>query len=502
MSNKKVIVIGSGFAGLSAATTLAAYGCEVTVLEKNDDLGGRARQLKDAGFTFDMGPSWYWMPDVFEHYFGFFGKRPEDYYSLIRLDPSYRVVFGKDDHIDVPANMQEFKDLLESMEKGAGKQLEKFLTQAAYKYQKGINELVYKPGRSITEFLSFRLMLDMTRMDIFQSIYTHLRKYFKHEKILQLMEFPVLFLGAVPQNTPALYSLMNYADIKLGTWYPMGGMYKVVAGMVALAKEKGVRFVTGQTVEGIITDKGKAIGVKTQNNSYEADAVVGGADYHHLEQDVLTDRDRNYSEAYWEKRIMAPSSLLFYLGIDKKLDNLRHHVLFFDRDFGPHAKEIYERPVWPADPLFYVSAASITDPEVAPEGKENLVILIPVAPGLEDTDEIRERYFNIVINRLEALTDQEIRTHIIFKKSFAHRDFIADYNSYKGNAYGLANTLWQTAILKPSLKSKKLSNFFYTGQLTVPGPGVPPSLISGMVVANEVVKDMKWSKPRNIKPIT
>jgi len=242
MAKRKVVVIGSGFAGLSTATYLASEGCDVTVLEKNKDLGGRARQFKAEGFTFDMGPSWYWMPDVFEKYFETFGKKVSDYYELERLDPSYHVLFGKDDILKVPAKMQEFKNMLEELEPGSGKQLDKFLEQAAYKYEKGINDLVYKPGRSLTEFMSVKLLFDMVRMDIFSSIYSHVRKFFKNERIIRLMEFPILFLGALPENTPALYSLMNYADISLGTWYPKGGMHKIVEGMVKLAEEKGVKF--------------------------------------------------------------------------------------------------------------------------------------------------------------------------------------------------------------------------------------------------------------------
>lgn len=489
MANKKVIVIGSGFAGLSTATYLANQGCEVTVLEKNKDLGGRARQFKAEGFTFDMGPSWYWMPDVFEKYFETFGEKVSDYYDLQRLDPSYHVVFGKDDILKVPANMQEFKNMLELLEKGSGEQLDKFLEQAAYKYEKGINDLVYKPGRSLTEFMSIKLLFDMVRMDIFSSIYSHVRKFFKNERIIRLMEFPILFLGALPENTPALYSLMNYADISLGTWYPKGGMHKIVEGMVKLAEEKGVKFITDQEVLSVDCEGKLAKKVITKNATYEADVVVSSADYQHTDQSILPENFRNYDKNYWESRTMAPSSLIFYLGIDKRIEGLVHHNLFFDHDFGPHAKEIYENPKWPEAPLFYVSAPSKTDDTVAPEGKENVFILMPVAPGLEDNEEIREKYYDLIMDRMEKILGEDIKKYVTYKRSYAHNDFINDYHSFKGNAYGLANTLKQTAILKPALKNKKLKNFYYAGQLTVPGPGVPPSLISGQVVGKEVMKD-------------
>jgi phytoene desaturase len=489
--SKKVIVVGAGFAGLSAATTLASKGYQVTILEKNSSAGGRARVFQAEGFTFDMGPSWYWMPDVFETYFQRFGKKVSDYYELVRLDPSYRICFGDNDFVNIPAKMEELYQLFESYEKGSGKQLEKFLKQAAYKYQVGINNLVYKPSRSIWEFVDIKLLIDMIRMNIFESFYKHARRFFKNEKLLKLIEFPILFLGAIPQNTPALYSLMNYADMSLGTWYPMGGMHKIVEGMVALAEEKGVKILYNQEVKKINVVDGKARQVVTNQGAFEVDAVVAGADYHHIDQQVLEKPYRNYSESYWDKRVMSPSSLIFYLGINKKLQNMKHHTLFFDEDFALHSHEIYTQPQWPSKPLFYVSVPSQTDASVAPEGMENIFILIPVAVGLQDNEETREYYYNLVMDRFERLTGQNIREAVIYKRSYAHQDFSSDYHSFKGNAYGLANTLMQTAILKPSLKSKKVKNLYFTGQLTVPGPGVPPSLISGQVVAEELAKEIR-----------
>lgn len=488
--SKKIGVIGSGFSSLSAACHLAKAGNEVIVLEKNNSPGGRARQLVDSGFVFDMGPSWYWMPDVFEHFFAQFDKKPSDYYELIRLDPSYRVKF-KDDYLDLPANMAELEALFESIEKGSSSALKKFLSQAKYKYEVGINDLVYKPSRSLTEFIDPRLLSGLLKMDVFTSMSKHIRKFFKNEKLIQLLEFPVLFLGATPENTPALYSLMNYADMSLGTWYPKGGMYEVVKGMVSLAESLGVVFHYENEVTEFVFKQNNIKSIITSNSEFEVDVVVGGADYHHLEQQIIPAEYRNYSEKYWQSRTMAPSSLLFYIGVDKVLPNMLHHVLFFDEDFTQHAHEIYTDPQWPSKPLLYTSVTSKTDKTVAPEGCENLVILIPVAPDLNDNEEVREMYFDIAMNKLESFTGTSIRNNIIYKRSFAHSDFIKDYHSFKGNAYGLANTLLQTAILKPSMKSKKIKNLYYTGQLTVPGPGVPPSIISGEVVSHEIAKDFK-----------
>lgn len=489
MSAKKVIVIGSGFAGLSAATTLADRGYQVTLLEKNDSPGGRARVFEAEGFKFDMGPSWYWMPDVFEAYFNRFGKKTSDYYELVRLSPGYTIVFDQNDRMVVPADMTELEALFDQYEAGAGLRLRKFLEQAAYKYEVGINNLVYKPSRSITEFISPKLLIDMLRMDVFQSMSKHVRKFFSHPQLIKLIEFPVLFLGATPQNTPALYSLMNYADLALGTWYPQGGMFEIVKAFVSLAEEKGVKIIYNAEVTAVDAQGRMVTAVQSTAGTFEADIVVAGADYHHIDQKVLKPEHRNYSPDYWKKRTMAPSSLLFYIGLNKRLDGLTHHTLFFDEEFDQHAHDIYTDPKWPSKPLFYVSLSSKTDSSVAPEGCENVVILIPVAPDLEDTEAIREKYYELIMERFERLIGQSVRDAVVYKRSYAHSDFKADYHAYRGNAYGLANTLLQTAIFKPQLKNKKLDNFYFTGQLTVPGPGVPPTIISGQVISEEIFKE-------------
>ena len=489
MLKKKSIVIGSGFAGLSSACHLAFAGYEVTILEKNNEAGGRARVFADQGFVFDMGPSWYWMPEVFEKFFSSFGKKVSDFYQLKRLDPSYRIYWGKEDFWDVPASFQELLHLFENEEMGAGNKLISYLHQAEYKYKTGVDDLVYRPGLSIREFLDFRFLTGALKLDVFTSMQKHIQKFFKSEKLRRLMEFPVLFLGATAENTPALYSLMNYADIRLGTWYPMGGMHRIVEAMKELALELGVNFKFNEEVNRItVNDKKLITGVSSTNAHFKADVVIASADYRHIDQEVVPEHLRSYSHAYWDKRILAPSSLIFYLGVNKKLTGLQHHNLFFDEDFTNHAKEIYSNPQWPGKPLFYVSCPSVTDPGVAPVGNENLFVLIPVALDLMDTQEMREFYYDLVMKRLEQLTGQSIKEHVLFKRSYAHKDFIKDYHSFKGNAYGLANTLNQTAILKPSIRSKKIKNLFYAGQLTVPGPGVPPSLISGKVVADLISK--------------
>lgn len=484
---KKITVIGSGFAGLSAACFLAKEGHDVTVLEKNDSIGGRARKFETNGFLFDMGPSWYWMPDVFERFYNAFGHETSDFYELKRLDPSYRVFWQDQSFNDVPANLDEFKAWFEELEPGSSDKLDKFLKEAAYKYEVGINDLVHKPSLSITEFADVRIATGAFKMHLFSSFSKYIRKYFKHPKILELLEFPVLFLGAMPKDTPALYSLMNYADIQLGTWYPMGGMHKIIEAFEKIALEQGVKIYTNQEVTGFDIEDNSIVNTNTRSQKWPTDIVVSGADYEHTDQQLL-EGNSNYTKSYWDSRLMAPSSLLFYLGVNKRVPNLLHHNLFFDEDFQQHAIEIYKKPSWPTKPLFYTCVPSKTDDTVAPEGMENIFLLVPLAPNLTDSEEMRERYFNVLMDRLEKHTGLGIREHIVYKRSYCLQDFKDDYHAFKGNAYGLANTLRQTAFLKPKLKNKKLKNMFYTGQLTTPGPGVPPSIISGEVVAKEVLK--------------
>ncbi len=485
----QIAVIGTGFAGISSAAYLAKQGYEVHVYEKNSEIGGRARQLiTDNGYVFDMGPSWYWMPEVFERFFNDFGYKAEDFYELQLLDPGFSVVFGANDLLNIPANFEELCQLFESIEKGSAENLQKFLTEAEYKYKIGMEKLVYKPGLSLFEFADKDVIAGLFKLQVFTSFSSHVKKYFKDPRIIALMEFPVLFLGAMPEDTPALYSLMNYAGLKLGTWYPKGGFGKVIQAMIAVAKKQGVEFHTSEAVNSLEIQGKHIVKLTSEKGTKNYDGVIAAADYHHVEEKLLGYGYRNYSEQYWDNRVLAPSCLIFYLGVKTKVDRLNHHTLFFDEDLKQHSREIYKEAKWPSKPLFYVCCPSITDPTVAPNGHENLFILMPLAPNLKDPEAVREQYFALIMDRLEAYTGTPIRKNLDYEKSYCVSDFIADYNSYKGNAYGLANTLMQTANLKPSLRNKKIHNFFYAGQLTVPGPGVPPSIISGNLAAHQLIK--------------
>ena len=485
MKRTKIVIIGSGFSSLSASCYLANKGFDVTVLEKNKTVGGRARQLKKDGFTFDIGPTFYWMPDVFERFFNDFKKSTSNYYELDKLNPAYKIYFGKNDSISISDKFEEIKKTFEQIEKGSGKKLQNFINKANRNYDIAIKDLVYKPGEHVFEIINRKTFLKL--YEFILTIKNQVSGYVKNKKLQKILEFPVLFLGAKPSKTPSFYNFMNYADFKLGTWHPKGGMYEVVKAMTSLATSLGVKIITDSEVKHIDIENKKVIGVKTNNNYYNCNILLSGADYHHTET-LLPEHLRQYSESYWNKKTFAPSALLFYIGFNKKIKNVSHHTLFFDTDFDAHAKTIYDTKEWAEKPLFYASFPSITDASVAPDGKEAGIFLIPIAPDSKDTPEIRERYFNQLIERIESITGESIENDVLFKESYCVQNFKDDYNSYKGNAYGLANTLKQTHVLRPKLKSKKIDNLYFCGQLTVPGPGVPPSLISGKIVSDLIFK--------------
>lgn len=481
---KKITIIGSGFSSLAAACHLSKAGHDVSIYEKNATVGGRARQLKKDGFTFDMGPSWYWMPDIFDKFFADFGKKTADYYQLDKLDPAYKIFFS-DDTITIGDSMEKICVEFERIEPGSAVHLKKFIAKAQDNYDIAINKVVLRPGLS-----PFELITPETAMRVdqfFKTISGQVRKKFKNPKLISALEFPVLFLGAKPSQTPAFYSFMNYADFGLGTWHPKGGMYEIINAMYQLAVSLDVRIHTDSAVEKILIKNKKATGILVNEKEIASDIVLSGADYHHSET-LMDEEHRQYSEAYWAGRTFAPSALLFYVGFDKKLKNVEHHNLFFDTDFEKHAQEIYDTPQWPENPLFYANFPSITDREMAPKDCETGFFLVPIAPGLTDTPQLRTQYFDLIMDRFEIRTAQDVRINIIFKESFCVNDFVEHYNAYNGNAYGLANTLSQTAFLRPRLKSSKVQNLFFTGQLTVPGPGVPPALISGKLVADLILK--------------
>ncbi|MBU8881898.1 phytoene desaturase [Kaistella sp. DKR-2] len=483
---KKIIIVGSGFSSLASACYMAKAGFEVTVLEKNEQIGGRASLMEIDGFKFDMGPSWYWMPDIFERFFADFNKKVSDYYQLEKLSPGYRVYFGKNDFIDISDEPEEIIETFDRIENGSARHLRTFMKKAKSNYEIAMQDLVYNPGKSVLELVSVETA---KRLPLFvHNISETVRKNIKNPKLRSILEFPVLFLGAKPNNTPAFYNFMNHADFGMGTWYPKGGFNAVAKGMQKLAEELGVKFLVNEKVLKIQTENNSAKSVITETGIFEADIVISGADYAHTE--TLLNRDeKNYSADYWQKKTFAPSSFLYYVAFDRKVPQLQHHNLFFDTDFEQHAEEIYDTKSLPKKPLFYANFSSKTDPDLCPEGKEIGFFLIPVAVDLEDSKEIHDQYFELIMDRIEKNTGENLRSAVIFMKSFGVNDFKERYHSCRGNAYGLANTLLQTSVLRPQIDNKKIKNLFYTGQLTVPGPGVPPALISGKVVTDYILKN-------------
>ncbi|MGA1794139.1 MAG: phytoene desaturase family protein [Thermoplasmatota archaeon] len=485
----KAVVVGAGIGGMSAAALLARDGFDVTIVEKNDQPGGRAIVHKDKGFMFDMGPSWYLMPEVFEDFFKEFGKAPSDYYELKRLDPSYKVFFGKERFFTFPADLEGTKRIFDSVEPGSGDKLEEYLGSAKYQYDIAMGQFIYKEYSSIFDFLNRKLVFEGTKLHIFDSLDGYIKRFIKDKDLRKVLEYTIVFLGGSPYNSPAMYALMSHVDFNLGVWYPMGGMVELSKAFHRLCLELGVEFRLGEEVKKVLVEKGRAKGVETEKGKLGADLVIVNADYPHSETQLLEKGQRTYDERYWSKKAIAPSCVLMYIGLDKNLDGLEHHNLYLSDGWDEHFASIFDRPAWPDNPSYYVCCPSKTDPSVAPKGKENLFFLVPVAAGLEDTDDVRERYFRTTISHLEGLLGEKILDHIISKRIVTHRDFSSLYNAYKGTALGLAHTLRQTAVFRPGHRSRKVKDLYYTGQYTHPGIGVPMVIISSQILSKEILKD-------------
>ncbi len=493
MSNKKVIIVGAGFGGLSLAAMLSKKGFDVSVYEKNEQIGGRARVIKEKGYTFDMGPSWYMMPDVFENFFNILGENISDYISLKRLSPSYRVYFkGNKKPYDFYSDREKNTKIFEEIEPGSSKKLFEYLDESKRQYQIAKREFMYKNYDSIFDFFNKRVMKEGRRLEIFNSMKRIIERTVKSEVLRKVLQFHMVFLGTAPQDAPGIYRLMNHVDFDLGVWYPDKGIYELPKAIAKVAEKYGAKIHLNSPVRKIIVENKKATGIELDSGEkVYADIVVSNADLHHTEEKLLGEEFRERSEKFWSKKKMAPSAFIMYLGVNKKFDSLAHHTLLFSKDWDLNFAQIFDKAKFPDDPSIYVCAPGKTDPSVAPDACENLFILIPVAAGLKDNDEIIQHYFELVMKRLEQFVNENITDHLLHKRNYSVSDFTTDYNAYKGNAYGLANTLMQTAMFKPKIRSKKLSNLFFAGQLTVPGPGVPPSIISGKVAANQVVKEFK-----------
>ena len=483
--NRKALVIGAGVGGLASAALLAREGFGVTVLEKNDSIGGRARLWKKDGFTFDMGPSWYLMPEVFESFFELFGRKREQYYSLEQLSPFYRVFFTPQQWVDVTADRSQVLELFESFEPGGAGRLEKYLGRAQYKYDVAMKEFLYKNYATVFDFLNARMLIEGTRLNVFGRLDRSVRRSFRDRRARQILEYAMVFLGTSPRDAPALYSIMSHVDLNLGVHYPLGGLAAAAAGIGRLAQEQGAEIRLNTEVRRIKVDESgsRATGVVTSEGELDADVVLVNADYAHAETELLDERHRSLTASYWKRRVLAPSMFILYLGLNKRLKNTVHHNLYFMENWDEHFDTIFKVPSWPQKPCFYLSCISKTDAQMAPEGHENVFVLVPVAPGLDDGETFRERYADQVLEHIETVIGEQLRSSIVVKRIFSHRDFASDYHAYLGTALGLAHTLGQTAIFRPAFRSRKVQNLYYAGQYTHPGVGVPMVLIAAQVAA-------------------
>ncbi len=486
---KKAIIIGAGFGGLGTACLLAKDGWDVTVLEKNDQVGGRAGYFEAAGFRFDMGPSWFLMPDVFERFFESLGENIHDHVTLKKLSPSYRVTFkDQSQQLDIHSNLARDKKMFEAIEPGAGLQLETYLKQSEYVYKTAMEKFLYKNYDNAKSLMSWQLAKEAHKLSLLKTMDQYVSKYFQDSRLQQIMQYPLVFLGASPYNAPALYNLMSHVDFNQGVYYPMGGLYEVTKALERVARKHGVTFRLQTAATQIVTKNGKAVGVTTDGDeTLTADVVISNADPHFTESKLLDAGERDHTERYWQSRTLAPSALLMYLGVDKKYPSLTHHNLVFSNDWQKNFAQIYDKPMLPEDPSFYVCAPSVTDKTVAPKGQENLFVLVPIAAGLTINHDELEDYADRILSTMEAeLKLPDLRKHITYKRLFGPDDFTERYNSFQGTGLGLAHTLKQTALWRPSNKSKKVSGLYYVGANVHPGIGLPTCLISAELVASRL----------------
>ncbi|HUX51678.1 MAG TPA: phytoene desaturase family protein [Spirochaetia bacterium] len=486
---KKVAIIGAGFSGLSAAALLAKQGWEVVVLEKNDTTGGRARHLKIDGYSFDMGPTWYLMPEVFSRFFGLFGRTSSDFYTLTRLDPLYRAFFGATEWADIRQDNASIRDLFESFELGGAEKVTAYLENASRKYEIAMREFLYKDYRSLADLARPRMFGEALRLNLFGSLHKFVQRSFRDSRSRQLLEYSSVFLGSSPENTPALYSIMSYVDLVLGVSHPAGGMSAVAQAVHKLAESQGAVIRTGAEVQEILVRNGRAVGVRTESGEVDADVVLVTSDYPHAEMNLLKKKERSHGARYWKTRTVAPSMFIAFLGVSRKLEHFQHHNLYFAPHWENHFDAIFRHPRWPEDPSFYMHVSSRTDTDAAPPDRTNLFLLVPVAAGLPDTEELRERFFEQIMGTTEKLAGESILGSIEARRLYTVNDFERDYHAFQGTALGLSHTLFQTALFRPSFRSKKVPNLYFSGQYTHPGIGVPMTLIGAEVIAGKIQKE-------------
>lgn len=501
---KNAIIIGSGIGGLATAGILGKAGYKVTVFEKNEQVGGRASVLKEKGYTFDMGPSWYLMPEIFENYFNLLGEKVEDYLDLVKLSPSYRIFFKDNgrfkDPIDVFSDIKKTLEIFEVIEPGCSENFKQFLKESEFKYDVSLKSFLYQNYDSVLDFINEDSIKYGYKLNIFKKMQKYVEKYFKTPELQKIMQYTLVFLGSSPYNTPAIYSLMTHVDFNGGVFFPMGGMYSLVEAMEKVAKKNEVEFVVNTPVKQILVKDGKAFGVELEDGQiFEADIVISNADMEHTETKLLPAEFQTYDQKYWDKKVVAPSGFIMYLGIDKELPMLKHHSFIFAEDWKQGFAEIFDNPQTPTDPSIYICNPNKTDPSLAPAGKENLFILVPIAAGLSYSEEQKEAFGQKILETLsKELGVPDLIEKVEYKKYFTPEDFIERYHSIRGTALGLAHTLFQTGYFRPNNVSKKVENLYYVGQNTNPGIGVPMCIISGELVYKRIIGDKSNSALKNV----
>jgi len=486
---KKAIIIGSGIGGLGTACLLARRGYEVVVLEKNSQPGGRANIFSQTDFVFDMGPSWYMMPDIFEHFFSVMDEDIKDYLKLVRLSPSYRVFLEKENEIyDLYSDLEKNIELFESIEPGAGQKLREYIEMTGYQYEIAKKEFMFKNYDTIFDFINKRVMTEGKKLPLFSKVENIVNSRFKHEALRKILQFQTVLLGTAPADAPGIYSMMNHVDFVGGVWYPEGGIYEVIKAIVKVAEKNQVKIKTNTPVSEIIVKDGRAVGVRLLSGQViEADIIISNADIVHTDQSLLPKEYRLKTDRYWNSRVMSPSAFIMYLGVKGEIDSLSHHNLLFSSDWQENFKQIFKSPQWPSKPSLYVCAPSKTDKAVAPADHENLFVLVPMAAGLEYDDDFKHQYARQILESMSREMDiPDLPSRVVYQRIYSVKDFISDYNAFKGSALGFAHTLGQTAIFRPNNINKKVAGLYYVGAGTNPGIGLPIGLISAELVYKRI----------------
>lgn len=488
----RIAIIWSGFWWLSAAIHCAHWWHEVDVYEKNEQVGGRASVLKKNWFRRDMWPSWYLMPDLFEEFFQWFWLERKDFINLTPIDPSYRIYFkdsGK--HIDVYKNVERNREAFEEIEPGSTDKLIDYLKISKHQYEVAMKEFVIKNYDSIRDFFTRRMMTEWRKMNVLSNLHNHVKKYFKTDEMQKIMEYPLVFLWTAPSSAPALYNIMTHVDFNGWVWYPDGWIYAIIDALSKIAISKWVNFYLNSPVKEIVVDAWIASWIIVNWELKKYDAIISNADYHFTETKLLDTKRQTFGQSYRDKKIMAPSGFILYLWVKGEVTWLDHHTLIFCKDWAKNFDDIFKDKVAPADPSLYVCCPSKSDKSVAPEGYENLFVLVPFPPGIELRDKEQKAYRDKVLSIIEDEIGDKFTDRIVEEEFFCVKEFKERYNAFQWSALGLAHTLKQTAIFRPNTISKKVKNLFYAWGYTNPWIWMPMCLISWKLAYERVEKLFK-----------